>query len=164
MLGLFVMWLHFGSFDFDTVLGHEGRCPRSPRGPRHRDLAAAARRRGRQVGAAAAARLVARRDGRSDPRLRPDPRRHDGDRRRLPGGALARAVRGLRVALTVVAVVGLAGALYGVLLARAVRHEAGARVLDDVAAGFMFLAAGLGFSAVAISLLVAHAFYKACCS
>ena len=27
MLGLFVMWLHFGSFDFDTVLGHEGSLP-----------------------------------------------------------------------------------------------------------------------------------------
>ena len=27
MLGLFVMWVHFGSFDFDVVLGHEGSLP-----------------------------------------------------------------------------------------------------------------------------------------
>ncbi len=27
MLGLFVMFIHFGSFDFDTVLGHEGSLP-----------------------------------------------------------------------------------------------------------------------------------------
>ena len=27
MIGLFVMWVHFGSFDFDTVLGAEGSLP-----------------------------------------------------------------------------------------------------------------------------------------
>ena len=64
------------------------------------------------------------------------------------------------VALTVVAVVGLAGALRR--LSSLGQYEAkGARVLDDVAARVHVLAAGLGFSAVAISLLVAHAFYKA---
>ena len=51
---------------------------------RQLDRAAAARRRRRQVGAAAAAHLAARRDGGPDPGLRADPRRHDGDGRRLP--------------------------------------------------------------------------------
>ena len=45
---------------------------------------AAARRRGRQVGPAAAADLAARRHGRPDPGQRPDPRGHHGHRRRLP--------------------------------------------------------------------------------
>ena len=48
-----------------------------------------------EVGADPAAHLVARRDGRPDPGLGADPRRHDGDRRRLPGGALRAAVVGL---------------------------------------------------------------------
>ena len=51
---------------------------REPRRPR------AARRRDRQVGPAAAAHLAPGRDGRPDARLRPHPRRDDGDRRRLP--------------------------------------------------------------------------------
>ena len=47
----------------------------------------------RQVGADPAARLAAGRDGRSDAGLGADPRGHDGDRRRLPGGAPARHLR-----------------------------------------------------------------------
>ena len=45
----------------------------------------------RQVGADPAARLAARRDGRPDAGLRADPRRDDGDRRRLPGRAAVAA-------------------------------------------------------------------------
>ncbi len=48
---------------------------------------AAVHRRHRQVGADPAARLAARRDGRPDAGVGADPRRHDGHRRRLPGGA-----------------------------------------------------------------------------
>ena len=50
----------------------------------HGRVPAAVLRRGRQVGAVPAARLVARRDGRPDARQRPDPRRDDGHGRRLP--------------------------------------------------------------------------------
>ncbi len=53
---------------------------------------AAARRRRRQVGAAAAADLAARRHGRPDAGQRTHPRRHDGDRRRVPHRAHARPV------------------------------------------------------------------------
>ena len=66
------------------------------------------------------------------------------------------------VALDVVAVVGLAGALYGGFaslgqydMKRALAYSTMSQL------GFMFLAAGLGCYPVAISLLVAHAFYKA---
>ena len=66
------------------------------------------------------------------------------------------------VALTVVAVVGLASALYAGFaslgqydMKRALAYSTMSQL------GFMFLAAGLGYFAVAISLLVAHAFYKA---
>ena len=72
-----------------------GLAARDRRRHRDGDLAAAVRRRGRQVRPAAAARVAARRDGRAHPRLGPDPRGHDGDRGRLPGGAVARAVRDL---------------------------------------------------------------------
>ncbi len=59
---------------------------------RHGD-ADAARRRGRQVGAAAAADLARRRHGRPDAGLGADPRRHHGDRGRVPDRAHPRPVR-----------------------------------------------------------------------
>ncbi len=65
-------------------------------GHRDRDLAALAGWCRRQVGATTPARVVARRHGRSHAGVGPDPRRDDGDRRRLPGGAHPRAVRDLR--------------------------------------------------------------------
>ena len=52
---------------------------------RRRDRALLLRRRGGQVGADPALRLAARRDGRPDAGLGADPRRDDGDRRRLHG-------------------------------------------------------------------------------
>src|SRR5438309_24337 len=68
----------------------EGRLARvrDPRGSVQLDRgeprrARTARRRGRQVGAASAADVAARRDGRPDARQRPDPRGDDGDRGRL---------------------------------------------------------------------------------
>ena len=58
-----------------------------------RDLPAAAARGDGQERPVPAARLVARRDGRPDAGQRPDPRRDDGHRRRLPGRPLHAAVR-----------------------------------------------------------------------
>ena len=51
---------------------------------REPDRARPARRRGREVGADPAPHLASRRDGGPDPGQRPDPRRHDGHRGRLP--------------------------------------------------------------------------------
>ena len=56
-------------------------------------LPAAVRRRHGQVGAARPAHLAARRDGRPDPGLRPDPCRDHGDGRRLHGLPPVAAVR-----------------------------------------------------------------------
>ena len=55
--------------------------------------AAAARRRVRQVRPGAAPHLASRRHGGPDAGLRADPRRHDGDRRRVPDRAHARDLR-----------------------------------------------------------------------
>ena len=63
------------------------------RGRPRRGLPADPGRRVRQVGAGAAAHLAPGRDGGPDPRLRPDPRRDDGHRRRLPDRAHVAAVR-----------------------------------------------------------------------
>ena len=57
---------------------------RKRRRRRRRRLPAAARGRVREVGPDPAAHVAARRDGGPDTRQRPDPRRHDGDRRRVP--------------------------------------------------------------------------------
>ena len=58
-----------------------------------RRVSAAAPRGVREIRPGAAAHMVARRDGGPDPRLGADPRRDDGDRRRLPARAHAHAVR-----------------------------------------------------------------------
>ena len=76
-----------------------GGAQRSPRSrPRRRSArlahhAAAVRRRDRQVGADSALRLAARRDGRPDAGVRADPRRDDGDGRRVHDRAQRRAVQ-----------------------------------------------------------------------
>ena len=59
----------------------------------HDHHAVHAARRDRQIGANSAVRLAAGRDGRSDARQRPDPRRDDGHGGRLPDGALQRLLR-----------------------------------------------------------------------
>ncbi len=91
-IGLFVIVQHLGTLDIPQVLERAG-ARWTPGGT----LAVAVRgapprRRGRQVGAAPAPDLAARRDGRPDAGLRADPRRDHGDRRRLPHRAHARAV------------------------------------------------------------------------
>ena len=81
MLAMSLVFVTIGSLDF-TALAHAELA----RGHRDRHRAAAVPRRRRQVGAAAAVRVAARRHGRPDAGLRAHPRRHDGHRRRLPDG------------------------------------------------------------------------------
>jgi len=162
MLGLFVMWVHFGSFDFDVVLGHDGSLPEIAAGTA---TAISLLLLGGAVGKSAQLPLhVWLPDAMAGP---------------TPVSALIHAATMVtagvylvvrshtlfeisEVALTVVAVVGLAGALYAGFsslgqydMKRALAYSTMSQL------GFMFLAAGLGFYAVAMSLLVAHAFYKA---
>ena len=93
VLGTYFMFKGTGSLDFltafaeiDEVFVTERRRPRGR-------VPAAAGRRVRQVGPGAAAHLAAGRDGGPDAGLRPDPRRDDGDRRRVPDRAHVAAVR-----------------------------------------------------------------------
>ncbi len=88
-LGMFLIFISFGSLDFGTVFGDGGDHARRHRGrDLHSHLPAAVRRRHRQVGADSAVCLAARRDGRPDAGLRPDPRGDHGDRGRVHGDPL----------------------------------------------------------------------------
>ena len=69
LVGLALIVVKFGTLDFDGHLRDGGEHAHEER--RHGDRAAAVRRRGRQVGAGAAARVAARRDGGPHARSRP---------------------------------------------------------------------------------------------
>ena len=82
-----------GALDFDGVFARAGDTWTAERVDDRRDLPADPGRRVREVGADPAPHLAAGRDGGPDAGLRPDPRRHDGDRRRLPDRAHVPALR-----------------------------------------------------------------------
>ena len=92
-IAMFFMVRDLGTTDFSTVL------PTAPQhwaqGSTDANLVAlrAAGRGGGQVGPAPAPDLASRRHGRPHPGLRADPRRHHGDRRRVPGRAHPRDLR-----------------------------------------------------------------------
>jgi NADH-quinone oxidoreductase subunit L len=154
--------VHFGSFDFDVVLGSEGSLPEIAAGTA---TAISLLLLGGAVGKSAQLPLhVWLPDAMAGP---------------TPVSALIHAATMVtagvylvvrthvlfeisEVALVVVAIVGLAGALYAGFsslgqydMKRALAYSTMSQL------GFMFMAAGLGFYAVAMSLLVAHACYKA---
>ncbi len=133
-------------------------------GPHHHHRAAAARRGGRQERAVPAAHLAAGRDGRPDPDLRADPRRHHGRRRcDRAGPALAglfQASSGLLAVIAVIAVITmLLGRLRGV---RPGRHQAGTR-LEHGQPGRRTCsrASPLGYPSTALFHLLTHAAFKA---
>ena len=128
---------------------------------RHR--AAAVHRRDRQIRAVSALRLAAGRHGRPHARLRADPRRHHGDRRRLHGGALDRAVpadaaharpsspssaRSPRSSPPSIA-----------LVQNDIKRVLAYSTVSQL--GYMFLALGVGAYWVAVFHLFTHAFFKA---
>ena len=161
LVGLALVVMKFGTLDFEVIFGTAASTLDEVGG--HGDLAAAVRRRRGQVGAAAAARVAPRRDGRPHAGLGPDPRRHHGDRRASTwwcGCTPCSSCR--RVALTVVTVIGLVTALYAGTCALGqddIKRVLAYSTISQL--GFMFLAAGLKAYSAAIFLLVAHAFYKA---
>ena len=96
VLGTYFIFKGTGTLDFlktfaDDRRGVHGQPARAGRG-----LHPAARRRVRQVRPGPAAHLAPGRHGGPDPGQRPDPRRDDGDRRRLPDRPPAPAVRAAR--------------------------------------------------------------------
>ena len=91
-LGIFATFLVFGTVSIPAILaaapGHgrlDDRLPRRPHRHDDPDLHPPVHRRMRQIGAARPPHLASRRDGGPDPGLRPDPRRDDGDGRRVHG-------------------------------------------------------------------------------
>jgi NADH-quinone oxidoreductase subunit L len=162
MLGLFVMWMHFGSFEFSTVLGGEGSLPEIAAGTA---TAISLLLLGGAVGKSAQLPLHV---WLPDAMAGPTPVSALIHAATMVTAGVYLVVRSHALfeisgaALDVVAIVGLAGALYaGVAslgqydMKRALAYSTMSQL------GFMFLAAGLVFYAVAISMLVAHAFYKA---
>ena len=94
ILGMLLVFVTFGTLDFQEVAAAAARAPRDRGLGRDDDRhAAAVRRRDRQVGADPALRLAAGRDGRSDAGLGADPRGDDGHGRRLHDRPERRAVR-----------------------------------------------------------------------
>ena len=94
ILGMLLAFREFGTLDFQEIaLKAATLSPEATFGAAVADDAAALRRRHRQVGADSAVRLAAGRDGRPDAGLGPDPRRDDGDGRRLHDRAQRRAVQ-----------------------------------------------------------------------
>ena len=89
-LAIFVMFAQLGTTDYDGVFGAVGTAGRRHG---HRDRAAAAARRVRQVRPVPAAGLAARRHGGPDPGLGAHPRRDHGHRRRLPDRPLRADLR-----------------------------------------------------------------------
>ena len=128
-----------------------------------RDRAAAVRRRGRQVRAGAAPRLAARRDGRPDPGLRPDPRRDDGDGRRVPRRAEHAALRALRRGAHRRADRRARDAAVrgDVRARRRTTSSACSRTPRSASSGSCSWPRAMRFYTGAMFMLVAHAFYKA---
>ncbi len=88
LIGMFMLFSYFGTLNFveifakaPAVFSQAGALGAAG------DRAVPVPRRDGQERAAAAAHLAARRHGRPDAGLRPDPRRDDGHRRRVHGGA-----------------------------------------------------------------------------
>ena len=116
-----------------------------------------------QIGADSAARLVAGRDGRPDAGVGVDPRRHDGDRRRVSGrapvrhlSARARGERGDRRDRRATAFFAATIAVVQTDIKKVLAYSTISQL------GFMFVALGVGAYGVAIFHLYTHAFFKAC--
>ena len=106
LLGIAGVLYWFGTLDYATVFANaastigggdsvSSSCRATPWSVATRHLRLPVHRRDGQVGAGAAACVAARFDGRPDADLRADPRRDDGDRGHLHGGAHVAAVRAL---------------------------------------------------------------------
>ncbi len=121
------------------------------------------RRRHGQERAVPALRLAPGRDGRPDPGLGPDPRRHDGHRRRVHGGALQRPLpprsgghavrrRDRRLTASSRRIIAVAQNDMKKVLAYSTVSQL----------GYMFLACGVGAFTAGMFHVMTHAFFKAC--
>ena len=160
-LAFFVLIQRTGSLSFDSGFEWSSGAERLVGGEPRR--ARPARRCGREVGAAAASDVAARRDGRPDAGQRPHPRRDDGDGRastcscaRAPVFEAAPHVQDLAAGLGAATLL-FAGliALVQVDIKRVIAYSTMSQI------GYMFLGAGLGAYANSMFHLMTHAFFKA---
>ena len=159
-LAFFLLIQKTGSLDFDVVFA---KAPGLSQTVADAGRARPARRRGREVGAAAAPDLAPGRDGGPDAGQRADPRGDDGHRRRLPDRPHARRCSSWRrTCRTSAAGLGTATLLMAGLIALVqtdIKRVIAYSTMSQI--GYMFLGAGIGAYANAMFLLMAHAFFKA---
>ena len=168
-LGIFAVFMLFGTVQFDaSSRRRRARSATTLQVPRHRvrrahhPLPAAVRRRDGQVGAAGAAHLAARRDGRPDAGLRADPRRDDGDRGRVHGVPPVADVRVRARRARVVTIVGATTAFFAAtvgLVQNDIKRVIAYSTCSQL--GYMFFAAGVSAYGAAMFHLMTHAFFKA---
>jgi NADH-quinone oxidoreductase subunit L len=162
LLGLFLMLGTLGTIQF-TEIGPAiaagicgGRCHADG------DCAAALRGRDREVGAASIVCLAAGRDGRADAGQRVDPRRDDGNSRRVHDRAHQRRFSMAPKALAVVAVVGCVTSIFAAtmgLVQNDIKRVLAYSTVSQL--GYMFLACGVGAFTAGVFHLMTHAFFKA---
>ena len=163
MLGILMVWMPTGSVVFPEHGRRRCRSLTHQSGLSDDRRAADFLRRGRQIGAISAARLVAGRDGRPDAGLRADPRRDDGRGRRLHARArrLYHSSIGRR-RCTVIAWIGTITAVMAALIATQqddIKRILAYSTLSQL--GYMVMAVGLASSDAAMFHLFTHAFFKA---
>ncbi len=163
LIALFLLIAHFGTLSYQRGLLADRTASRvAGRSPyRHRALPRP--RRNWQVGADSPVRLAARRHGRSDARLRPHPRRHDGHRRRLHGRREPTSSLTARLShSSMVAIIGAATCFFAAtigLVQTDIKRVLAYSTVSQL--GYMFLACGVAAYSSAIFHLVTHAFFKA---
>ena len=163
MVAMFLAFQALGSVSFARAQ-RASRAGHDRQDDGDRDRAAAVRRCRRQERAAPAVPLAARRDGGPDAGVGADPRRDDGDRRRVPDGPHQPGAR--RVAPTgpprSIAWVGAITALFAATIAVAQNDIKKVLAYSTVSQlGYMFLAVGSGAYVAAMFHMVTHAFFKA---
>ena len=117
----------------------------------------------RQVGAVPVPDLAAGRDGSADAGQRADPRGDDGERRRLPAGALLPGLRaGSRTGATAVMAVGVISALLAAIMALVANDLKRVLAYSTVSQlGYMVYAIGAGGIFASQFHLLSHAVFKA---
>ena len=159
VLALFVLFWQTGRSTSRAAFAGADEMSQTARQPRR---ARPARRRGRQVGAAAAPHLAPGRDGGPDAGLRADPRGDDGHRRRLPDRARAPDLRARPVVADLAAGLGALTLLVAGLVALVqtdIKRVIAYSTMSQI--GYMFLGAGLGAYGSGMFHLMTHAFFKA---
>ena len=147
IIGMSLAFVTFGTVDFREIALEAAPMAAGDATLRHAVAhhAAVLRRRDRQVGADPALRLAAGRDGGPDAGVRPDPRRDDGDGRRLHDRPQRRALPHAPQTLEIVAVIGAATALMAGtigLVQNDIKRVLAYSTVSQL--GYMFLAMGVG--------------------